>query len=44
MWLSVDGGPKLWVTPFGPVKRSLNEVRDYVRNEQGEAEAAAGTA
>jgi hypothetical protein len=25
-WARVDGGPKLWVMPFGPVKRSLNEV------------------
>jgi hypothetical protein len=41
MWLSVDGGPKLWVAPFGPVKRSLEELRDYVRNARGEAAAQA---
>jgi hypothetical protein len=22
----VDGGPKLWVMPFGPVKRSLDQL------------------
>src|ERR671914_2187615 len=26
-WLSVDGGPKLHVPPFGPVKRGLTELR-----------------
>jgi len=26
MWARVDGGPKLWVMPFGPVKRSLVEL------------------
>ena len=25
-WARVDGGPKLWVMPFGPAKRSLNEL------------------
>lgn len=25
-WARVDGGPKLWVMPFGPVKRSLDEL------------------
>ena len=24
-WLSIDGGPKLWVPPFGPIKRGLTE-------------------
>lgn len=22
-WVSIDGGPKLWVPPFGPIKRGL---------------------
>src|SRR5881396_1267488 len=22
-WVSIDGGPKLWVPPFGPIKRSF---------------------
>ena len=26
MWARVDGGPKLWVMPFGPVKRSLLQL------------------
>ena len=26
MWARVDGGPKLWIMPFGPVKRSLVEL------------------
>jgi len=25
-WARVDGGPKLWVMPFGPAKRSLDEL------------------
>jgi hypothetical protein len=25
-WARVDGGPKLWVMPFGPVKRSFDEL------------------
>ncbi len=25
-WARVDGGPKLWVMPFGPVKRSLLQL------------------
>jgi hypothetical protein len=24
-WVSIDGGPKLWVPPFGPIKRSLSD-------------------
>lgn len=26
MWAQVDGGPKLWVMPFGPVKKALVEL------------------
>jgi hypothetical protein len=25
-WARVDGGPKLWVMPFGPARRSLDEL------------------
>jgi hypothetical protein len=31
MYARVDGGPKLWVFPFGPVKRGLDEVTEAVR-------------
>src|SRR2546421_2369686 len=24
-WVSIDGGPKLWVPPFGPIKRGLSQ-------------------
>jgi hypothetical protein len=24
-WVSIDGGPKLWVPPFGPIKRGLSD-------------------
>ena len=30
MWARVDGGPKLWVMPFGPVKRSLLQLEHAV--------------
>jgi hypothetical protein len=26
-WVSIDGGPKLHVPPFGPIKRGLTEFR-----------------
>ena len=26
-WMTVDGGRKLWVPPFGPIKRGLTELR-----------------
>jgi hypothetical protein len=26
-WVTIDGGPKLWVPPFGPIKRGLTEFR-----------------
>lgn len=34
MWVSLDGGPKSWVMPFGPVKKALVELRDYVASAQ----------
>jgi hypothetical protein len=37
MWARVDGGPKLWVMPFGPVKRSLNELTAAMASLQGGA-------
>jgi hypothetical protein len=33
-WLSVDGGPKLHVPPFGPLKRGLTELRALVEGER----------
>ena len=29
-WLTVDGGPKLHVPPFGPIKRGLTELKAIV--------------
>jgi hypothetical protein len=29
-WVSIDGGPKLWVPPFGPIKRGLTDFRAAV--------------
>ncbi|MGI8945057.1 MAG: hypothetical protein ACR2GL_02310 [Thermoleophilaceae bacterium] len=26
MWARVDGGPKLWTAPFGPLRRSLRRL------------------
>jgi hypothetical protein len=26
-WITIDGGPKLHVPPFGPIKRGLTELR-----------------
>jgi hypothetical protein len=34
MYARVDGGPKLWVMPFGPVKRALNELNAAVAAAQ----------
>lgn len=34
MYAQVDGGPKLWVMPFGPVKRSLDLLVETVRSRQ----------
>ena len=35
MYARVDGGPKLWVMPFGPVKKSLDELTAAVQQAQG---------
>ena len=40
MWVRLDGGPKSWVMPFGPVKKALVELRDYVARAQGGAPAS----
>lgn len=29
-WVSIDGGAKLWVPPFGPIKRSFKEFVSHV--------------
>ena len=34
-WVSFDGGPKLWVPPFGPLKRGLTEFMTYVKAAVG---------
>jgi hypothetical protein len=33
----VDGGPKLWVMPFGPVKKALDELTDAIKRRQSPA-------
>jgi hypothetical protein len=37
MFAQVDEGPKLWVMPFGPVKKALDELTDAVRRRQAVA-------
>ena len=37
MFAQVDDGPKLWVMPFGPVKKALDELTDAVRRRQAVA-------
>jgi hypothetical protein len=39
-WVTIDGGPKLWTPPFGPIKRALADFREYV---QGAASPASAT-
>jgi hypothetical protein len=34
-WVSIDGGPKLHVPPFGPIKRGLTELRTLVEGQRG---------
>ena len=34
-WVSIDGGPKLRVPPFGPIKRGLGEFLTYVQSAAG---------
>jgi hypothetical protein len=29
-WVSIDGGPKLWAPPYGPIKRALAEFVAHV--------------
>ncbi|HEX2233816.1 MAG TPA: hypothetical protein VHG69_10695 [Thermoleophilaceae bacterium] len=36
MYARVDGGPKLWVMPFGPVKKALDELTEAVEKLQAE--------
>jgi hypothetical protein len=37
MFAQVDDGPKLWVMPFGPVKKALDELTETVRRRQAVA-------
>ncbi len=39
-WARVDGGPKLWVMPFGPVKRSLDELEKVAFDSSAKRTAA----
>jgi hypothetical protein len=41
-WMTVDGGPKLRVPPFGPIKRSMHELLEYVENARGALPETAG--
>jgi hypothetical protein len=40
MYAQVDDGPKLWVMPFGPVKRALNELTAAMQGLQAGAQPA----
>lgn len=40
-WVSIDGGPKLWVPPFGPIKRGLTEFIARVQRERAALPAQA---
>jgi hypothetical protein len=33
-WMSIDGGPKLHVPPFGPIKAGLTETRAAVESQR----------
>jgi hypothetical protein len=33
-WVTIDGGPKLWVPPFGPIKRGLTEFAAQVQGDR----------
>jgi hypothetical protein len=34
-WMTVDGGPKLRVPPFGPIKRGMTDLLAYVETARG---------
>src|SRR5436853_5595307 len=36
-WVAIDGGPKLWVPPFGPIKRGLASFLAEVEGKSGAA-------
>ena len=40
-WVTIDGGPKLRVPPFGPIKRGLTDFVAYVSGASGAAPAQA---
>jgi hypothetical protein len=44
MFARVDGGPRAWCAPFGPVKKRLNELTEAVREAQGVSEPAQASA
>ena len=39
-WMRIDGGPKLMVPPFGPIKRGMTELLAYVESRSGATPAA----
>jgi hypothetical protein len=34
-WMRVEGGPKLYVPPWGPLKRGLTELAGYLQSVRG---------
>jgi hypothetical protein len=41
-WVTIDGGPKLMVPPFGPIKRGLTEFNEYVQSRTAAPSGAPG--
>ena len=39
-WMSIDGGPKLHVPPFGPIKRGLTDTRAAIESQRAALPAA----
>jgi hypothetical protein len=34
-WMTIDGGPKLHVPPFGPIKAGLTQTRAAIESQRG---------
>jgi hypothetical protein len=41
-WMTIDGGPKLRVPPFGPIKRNMHDLLAYVESARGALPETAG--
>lgn len=39
-WVRIEGGPKLWVPPFGPIKRGLSDFMAAVADRTRDATQA----